>query len=249
MNNIAAIVLAAGAGTRFNKGKPSPKPKVLYEVAGIPLIFYSIEILKKIGIREVVVVVGYKGEEIKRLVGIGRRYRYALQEKPLGTGDATLAGTKRLSEEVDNVMVLYGGDIYSEKTLNGALNTHLRENPVITFVTKVLADPAGYGRIVRNQKGDITAIVEEKVATTAQKKIKEVNDGCYIFQRDWLLKNIKSLSLSGTKEYFLTDLVEIAIQQGSRVSTYTIKDLVDWIGVDSLEDIINAEKHFEWKKR
>lgn len=240
MKGVAAIVLCGGEGTRFNEGRPSPKPKVLYEVGGKPLIFYSLEVLKKIGIDEVVIVVGYKGEEIKEAVGRG--YKFALQERPLGTGDAVLAGIGKLSEKVEEVMVLYGGDIYSAKTLNGALKVYSRDDSTVTFVTKILEDPTGFGRIIRDQKGKITAIVEEKVTTSDQKKIKEVNDGCYIFERGWLEKNIKSLAISKAKEYFLTDLIEIAIQYKEKGSTYTIKDNVDWIGIDSPKDIKNAEK-------
>lgn len=243
MKNVAAMVLCGGEGTRFNEGKPSPIPKVLYEVGGKLLIFYSLESLGAVGVGEVVVVVGYKGDEIKK--ALGGRYKYALQEKPLGTGDATLSGLDKVSDQIEAVMVLYGGDIYSEETLKGALSVHSKEKPAVTFVTQILDVPAGFGRIIRDDKGQIKAIVEEKVATDDQKKIKEVNDGCFVFDKKWLTENIKSLALSKAKEYFLTDLVEIAMGRGEKISTYTIKKPTDWIGVDSPEDIKNAEKRLE----
>lgn len=247
MKEVAAIILAGGEGTRLNKGKPSHNPKVLFEVGGKPLILYSLETLKKIGIVEIVVVIGYKGEVVRKF--IGEQCKFALQEKPLGTGDATLSGLGKVSAGVENVMVIYGADIYSEKTLRDVLEIHSREKPVVTFVTKILEDPAGFGRIIRNEKGRVSAIVEEKVATGPQKKIKEVNDGCYIFKKDWLSKYIKSLPLSKVKEYFLTDLVEIAIQNGSKVSTFAIKDSNGWIGVDSPGDIKYAERRLRGIKR
>ena len=240
MKDTGVIILAGGEGTRFNQGKPSGKPKVLYEVDNKPLINYSLEVLEKIGVGEVVLVVGYKGDEIKK--ALGPKYKYAIQEKALGTGDATSKGLEKISINVEEVMVLYGADIYSKKTLENVLNIHSKNDPQVTFVTKLVEDPAGFGRIVRDQEGQIKAIVEEKVATDAQKRIKEINDGCYVFEKNWLSKNIGSLSVTKVKEYFLTDLVESAIKEGSKVETYTVKDPTDWIGVDSFEDIKNAQE-------
>lgn len=242
MKNFGAVVLAAGAGTRLNEGKPSPKPKVLYEVLGKPLILYSLEVLKKVGIEDVTLVVGRQGDQIREAVG--GEYKFALQKDPLGTGDATFEGIDKLSNAVDNVMVIYGADIYSEEALRGAVNNHLEKKLPVTFVTKILDNPHGYGRIIRDGRGQVAAIVEEKVATDKQKKINEVNDGCFIFERKWLENNINSLALSDVKEYFLTDLVEIVIKSGFKVATYTIKNDFDWIGVDSPEDIREVERIF-----
>lgn len=240
MKNTAAIILSGGEGTRLNSGQPSPVPKVLYEVAGKPLIKYSVDVLEKIGVQEIIIVVGYKGDEIKKF--LGARYRYSIQENPLGTGDATSSGLKVLSENVQKVIVLYGGDIYAEKVIKGALDEFEKEASVVTLVTKILDEPFGFGRIVRDEKGKLKAIVEHKVATDEEKKIKEVNDGCFIFERSWLYEKIKEISLSKSKEYFLTDLIEMAISKNEKVATFTIKNAKDWIGVDSPEDIRNAEK-------
>lgn len=243
MKNTAAIILAGGEGTRFNDGKPSKKPKVLYEVSGKPLISYSLKVLEGIGVEEVIIVVGYKGEEIRS--ALGNKYKYGIQKRPFGTGDATLSGLEKLSKESQNVMVLYGGDIYSEEILKSTLDTHQKENAKLTFVTVMIDNPTGFGRIVRNESGAVKSIVEEKVATKDQKKIKEINDGCYIFEREWLIKNINLLSASKIKEYFLTDLVEIAVNNKDKVSTFTLSDPKDWVGVDSFEDIEKAEKMFK----
>jgi bifunctional UDP-N-acetylglucosamine pyrophosphorylase/glucosamine-1-phosphate N-acetyltransferase len=240
MKSLGAVILAAGAGTRLNEGKPSPKPKVLYEVLGKPLILYSLEVLRKVGVEDVILVVGQLGDQVKEVVG--GEYKYALQKDPLGTGNATLKGIDKLSDKVDTVMVIYGADIYSEEILRGAINNHLEERPPVTFVTKIIDDPTGYGRIIRDESGKVIAIVEEKVATDKQKQINEVNDGCFIFERKWLEDNINSLALSKANEYFLTDLVEIAMKSRFKVATYTITNPFDWIGVDSPEDIKYAER-------
>lgn len=245
MNNFGVVILAAGTGTRLNKGRPSPKPKVLYEVLGKPLLLYSLEVLKKMGIEDITLVVGRQGDQVKKV--IGGEYKFALQKDPLGTGDATMQGIGKLSDTVDEVMVIYGADIYSEEVLKGTIRNHQEKRTPVTFVTKIMDDPTGYGRIIRDESGQVRAIVEEKVATDKQKQINEVNDGCFIFKKRWLEENINSLSLSKVKEYFLTDLVEIAIKSGLKVATYTIKNPLDWIGVDSPEDIKDAERIFQGK--
>ena len=246
MRNVAAIILAGGEGTRFNQGKPSLKPKVLYKVNGKLMIIYSLDLLKKIGVGEVVIVVGYKGDEIRK--ALGEKYKYALQENPLGTGDAVSKGLEKISGENKNVIVLYGADIYSEETITRVISKQIEDSLIITFVTMKLEKPAGFGRIVRDKVGSIKAIVEDKVATEEQKKINEVNDGCYIFNKDWLEKNINTLKLSQAREYFLTDLVEIAINENSKVETYTLDKSSDWIGVDSLDDIKTAERKLKERK-
>ena len=246
MKKTAAIILAGGKGTRFNEGKPSLKPKVLYEVNGVPIIKYSLEILEKIGVGEIVIVVGHKGDDIKNV--LGPKYIYAIQEEALGTGDAASKGLKKISDSIEDVIVLYGADIYAETVLREVLDIHSKKNPKITFITMLLENPSGFGRIVRGEEGRVQAIVEDKVATEEQKIIKEVNDGCYILNKDWLVKNINSLSMSKVREYFLTDLVELAIKEVSEVEPYTIKNTTDWIGIDSLEDIKNAEEIIRGKK-
>ena len=246
MKDMAAIILAGGEGTRFNQGKPSLKPKVLYKVNGIPMIVYCLDLLKKIGVGEVVIVVGYRGDEIRK--SLGEKYKYAFQENTLGTGDAVSKGLEKISSLNKNVIVLYGADIYSEKTITRVISKQIKDNPTITFVTMKLEKPSGFGRIVRDKVGNIKAIVEEKVATEEEKKIKEVNDGCYVFNKDWLERNINTLKLSKAKEYFLTDLVAVALNESSKVETYTIDKSSDWIGIDSLDDIKKAEKKLKERR-
>ncbi|MEX0616528.1 MAG: sugar phosphate nucleotidyltransferase [Candidatus Woykebacteria bacterium] len=247
MKNVTAVVVGGGEGTRLNEGMPSPRPKVLYEVLGKPLISYSLKALKDVGINDIIVVVGYMGEEIKKV--LGPSYRYTIQKEPLGTADAALSALSRIPDETLHVAVLYGADIYTNYLLKEVISLHLEKEPEVTLVTKIMEEPGKLGRIVRDESGEISAIVEEKVATDEQKKIKEVNDGCFIFKKDWLLENIKAISLSAAKEYFLTDLVEIAINQKVKVATYTIERDGDWIGVDTTEDIKSAEELLKGQER
>jgi bifunctional N-acetylglucosamine-1-phosphate-uridyltransferase/glucosamine-1-phosphate-acetyltransferase GlmU-like protein len=108
IKNFAAIVLAAGKGTRLAKGKPSPTPKVLYRIAGRPIISYTLELLKKIGLEEVVVVVGHKANDVKEIVGSG--YKFVVQDKRLGTGHAARVGLESISPIVKEVVIINGDD-------------------------------------------------------------------------------------------------------------------------------------------
>ena len=174
---IAAIVLAGGKGTRMN----SAKPKVLHEIAGQPMISYSLDVLRGLGLKKIVIVVGYGAEEVKSF--LGEVYDYALQEEQLGTGHAVAWGLKEVSSEFSHVLVVYGDDsgFYKKETLKSLVDQHLAGQATLSFITLEKINPAGLGRIVRDSDGKVIGIVEEKMATEDQKKITEVNDGCYIF--------------------------------------------------------------------
>ncbi|MDP2671574.1 MAG: sugar phosphate nucleotidyltransferase [bacterium] len=247
MKGTAAIILAAGEGTRLNSGQPSPKPKALYEVAGKPMIHYSLEVVKKLGIEDTVIVIGHLGEQIKE--ALGDNYKYALQPQATGTGEAVRLGLERVNEKSEKVLVLYGADVYQKSILEVLLAQHLLEKPTISFLTAETENPTGLGRIVRDDQGNLEAIVEEKVATEEQKRIKEVNDGCYLFDRVWLEKSIKNLKLTKANEYFLTDLVELAVAEEAKIVTHKI-DTQGWFGVDTPEQLSLTSEFIEkhWSK-
>lgn len=246
MDEIGAIILAAGEGTRLNEGNPSPKPKVLYEVAGKPMLSYSLDILKALGIVDVVIVVGYLGEQVKKFAG--NNYHYAIQEKAVGTGDAVRVGLEKLGPRVKKVLVLYGADIYQKAVIEKLISLHNQEKTVLGFLTAQREDPVGLGRIVRDNEGNLVAIVEEKLASAEQKLITEVNDGGYIFDRLWLETAIKQLQLTSAAEYFLTDLAELAVKQNEKITIYKIEG-EGWFGVDTQEQIERTSQKIkeEWK--
>src|SRR3990172_1957369 len=172
MKNIAAIILAAGKGTRLAGGAPSPRAKVLYEIGGKPLILHTLKLLKKVGIEEIILVVGHKAEEVKTVAS--KAYKFAFQDKRLGTGHAAKLGLAQVSSKAETVMVLNGDDsaFYKEETLKKVVEKHFSEANTITFITLEPIDPTGLGRIIR-ENGQVVEIVEEKDATRQQKKIKE----------------------------------------------------------------------------
>ena len=238
---LAAIVLAAGKGTRLAGGRPSAKPKVLYEIGGKPIITYTIDLLKAIGLGEIVIVVGHKAEEVKRV--LGGDYKYALQKQRLGTGHAALVGLGLVSERSNNILILNGDDsaFYKPESIRKAINKHVGVGNTLTFVTVEVKDPTGLGRIIRNKDGLVVDIVQEKVANKLQKKIKEINAGCYIVKRGWLQKSLKQLKKSPVGEYYLVDLIKKAVFEGRKVQAYKLNDPDEWFGVNTPEELKRAD--------
>ncbi len=241
MEKINAFILAAGKGTRLNNGKPSDKPKVLYEVNGRPMVSYTLSLLRKIGIKKPVVIIGYKAALVKKTLG-NKTISYVLQRKQLGTGHALLCAKKYL-KGIDVALVMGGDDssFYKPQTLLSLIKHHRRSDSVITLLTIDHPHPEGLGRILRDNKDKIISIIEEKEATLGQKKIKEVNAGCYCFKTSWLLDNLSRIKVSDqVGEYYITNLIKMAIAENEHVTALKIKNHNEWIGVNTPEQLVEA---------
>mgnify|MGYP001589649826 FL=1 len=237
--DIGVIVMGGGLGKRMK----SDTPKVLHEIAGRPMIAISLENLRKAELNEIVVVVGYKKEEVIKRVGRG--VKFAVQKRMLGTADAAGQGLKMISKGIKTVVVLNGDDsaFYRPVTIKHVIATHEKEGTVLTFVTLVKENPTGLGRVIRDQKGNLVGIVEEKDATNAQRKVKEVNDGLYVFDKDWLAKNLSKVTKSPVSgEYYLVDLVAIALKGKNKVVSYRLKNNDEWFGINTREELATAYK-------
>jgi len=243
--DVSAIILAAGKGSRMK----SQKPKVLHEICGRPMISYSLENLRNAGIGEIVAVVSYR----KNLVikEIGGAIKIAVQKNPKGgTGQATEVGLSKVGSEINNVMILYGDDtaFYSPATINKVFGEHIESSSILTFVTLIKEDPHGLGRILRNEEGKVVGIVEEKDATDSQRKINEVNDGLYVFDKNWLEENISKIKKSSvTGEFYLVDLIKMAIEQNKNVTAYKLPNSIEWQGINTPEELQKAEQKMKEK--
>jgi len=249
LRSINAFILAAGKGTRLNNGQPSPKPKVLYEINGRPMILYTLNTLEKIGFKKPIIIVGYKSELIKKTLK-NKKLIFVLQEKQLGTGHAILCAKKYLKNYKD-ILVLGGDDsaFYHPSTIKRLIKKHLQEKAVITFLTIEHPNPEGLGRIIRDERGKIVAIVEEKEANLVQKKIKEINAGCYCFQTKWLLNNLTKIKLHPQSgEYYITDLIKLAIENGEKVIGLKINNHQEWVGVNTPEQLKLANELMRKRK-
>lgn len=246
MENSVAVVLAAGRGTRMK----SKKAKVLHTLAGKPMLFYTLEKLDKAGVRKIVVVIGYQGGKVKKAVdeevGFAHKIDYVVQPKQEGTGDALRCGIDGLlgSESVKNVIAVNGDDsaFYNPQTVRKVLDKHQKDKSVVTFVSLLKDDPAGFGRVIKNKEGEVVDIVEERDASPSQKKIKEVNAGFYVFDFNWLKQSISKLKKSASGEYYIVDLVKVAAGQGQKVSVFSLKDKKQWYGVNTRDQLSEADK-------
>lgn len=234
----AAIILAAGQGTRI---KAKNKNKVVFKLCGRPMIAYAVETLRKTGINNIVAVVKFAEESVR--ASLGNSVIYARQGERKGTGAAVADGIKAISEDLEDVIVMYGDDsaFYTSEVIEFLLREHRKSNAEVTLLSLKLDQPMGLGRIIRSAKGNVTDIVEEKVATPAQKLIKEINTGCYCFKLKFLKKRISEIKENPiSNEYYLTDIVKVALFHGEKVNVCLYSDSSIWFGVNSRSEWARA---------
>ena len=238
MNNQLHIgILAAGKGSRME----SPLPKVLHELNGKSLINYVLETASELNPNSITLVVGFQKDRVKNHIK-NDNVRYVSQDKQLGTGHAVLQMENQLISEIGHLLILYG-DVPNIKssTLSPIKDEHIKEDRNATVITATLDDPTGYGRIIRNQNGDLLKIVEEKDCTTDEKKIKEWNPGIYIFKIPQLFSELKRIkSNNAANEYYLTDVIEL-IKENSPVQAKKINDPSEVIGINTTTQLNSLE--------
>jgi len=236
MKKLSVVILAAGEGKRMK----SELPKVLHPIAGKPMVCYAIEVATKLGFGKPVLVVGYGAEQVRRAVG--DRAIYVEQKEQLGTGHALLQTKGLLKGQSESVLVFYADmPLLSAETLLRLVNLHQEGESQITLLTVYAEDPRGFGRVLRDDDGNVIGIVEEAVASEEQKEIRELNCGVYCFEANWLWEHLPKLPLSSKGEYYLTDLVQIAASEGKRVEALMSEDVTEMIGVNDRSHLAQAE--------
>lgn len=238
-DTIAAVVLAAGKGKRM---KSKSINKVMLPLNGRPMISYTQDLLKEIGIKKSVIVVGFAQKSVKDF--LGSDYIYVDQKKRLGTAHAVKCALKKIPRVYKEIIVLNGDDsaFYRPEIIKDLIQHHQKEKAAFTILTIETKDPYGLGRILRDRRGWLTGIVEEKDATVNQRKINEINPACYVFERKFLQKylpKIKKSPFSG--EYYLTDVVKLGIDNREKAGSLMIKNLT-WRGVNTWEELKEAEE-------
>lgn len=234
---VTAVLLAAGQGTRMK----SDVPKVLHPLCGKPMLWHVLEALKSATTEKPVVVVGHGAEAVRSYLGDSAEC--VLQEPQLGTGHAAMQAEPLLKGRTDLVIVTYADmPLLRGETFRRLVETQ-RANPgPFSLLTVIADDPRGFGRIVRKPDGTVQAIVEEYVATSEQQLIRELNVGAYCFQADWLWDAIHRIEKNPKKgEYYLTDIVEIAVREDLPVQAVVHDDFIETIGINTRVHLSEAE--------
>jgi len=232
---IQSVILAAGHGTRMR----STLPKVLHPLLGQPLVKYAIDSARSVTQSLPYVVVGREAERVRQ--ALGEIAHYVLQEEQLGTGHAVLQTAPYLRGQVDYILVTYGDmPLVRAETLQRLVDAQISHKGPISLLTIIADDPRGFGRILRAEDGSVLAIVEEPQATPEQLAIRELNSGIFCFEAEWLWDALEKIELSPKGEYYLTDLVEIAVRQGKNVQAILADNAEDLVGVNTRVHLAEA---------
>jgi len=243
LKHTAAIVLAAGEGKRLNS---SDKNKVVIKLGKKPMVEWTVERLKQAGVEEIIVVVGFAERTVREV--LGKRVGYVVQKKQLGTGHATEVGLGRLDGKYKRVVVLYGDHsaFYTREFYRRLMKKHSQKKNGMTLVTVRKEDPSelAWGRIIRGKDGCVENIVEERDCSTAQKKIRELNAGAYVFERLVLEESLPTLEKHENGEYYLTDVAFWCMKNDQRVGAIEATEEEVGIGVNTPEQKKQAERMF-----
>lgn len=225
---VTPVILAAGQGTRMR----SATPKVLHSLLGRPLASYSIETAREASGTKPILVIGHGQDEVRQVLGASADY--ILQEPQLGTGHAVLQAKAELEGKSDLVLVTYADmPLVTTATLRKLIDAQSANTGPVTMLTVIANNPRGFGRVIRNERGDVLEVVEEAQATPEQMEIRELNSGVYCFEAAWLWEALGKIELSPKGEYYLTDLIGIATSQGRPVQALTSEDNEEVIGINT----------------
>lgn len=235
--SVSVLILAAGQGTRMR----SSMPKVLHHLAGKPFIRYSIETARALSDHQPVVVIGHAAEAIR--AELGDEAAYAYQAQQLGTAHAVMVAEEALKDQADQIVVINADmPLLTASTLQKMVDLQHEHNSVMTLLCNRSEIPLGYGRIVRDEKDSPLAIVEEAQATPEQLEIKDLNAGVYCFASVWLWDALKKVQVSRKGEYYLTDLLEIAVRDRLPVQVHHLEDMDEAIGINNRIHLAEAER-------
>ena len=240
--SLAAIILSAGLGTRMK----SALPKVLHKIFGKPMINYVVDSVMPLKTQKNIVVINQKNRDIKDALK-GCMVSFVLQKEPKGTADAMKAAIENLKGFRGTILVLNGDTpLIKTATLKKLLSLHNQNKEDISIVSFIAKDPCSYGRIIRKDN-EVVSIIEDRDASEEQKSIKEVNSGIYAIDSN-SLKLLKEIRINKSKgEYYLTDIVDIAVRKGYKVRAHILGSEAELTGINTRKDLLNASHYLRDK--
>lgn len=244
MGPIKALILAAGKGTRME----SDLPKVIHRIDGECLADYVIDAARGAGADEVCLVVGYQAERVKQAIA-HKDVRYVLQEQQLGTGHAVKCAADFLGQDGETMILFGDTPLITADTLRHLVAHHRENHNAVTVLSAMVEDASGYGRILRDGQGHFVKSVEDKDATEAERQIREINSGMYIFHTASLQEALGQLRNDNAQgEYYLPDALEILKSEGKRVDAYRLEDAEDVTGVNTQQQLLEAAEVIRRRK-
>lgn len=240
MRTLASIILAAGKGTRMK----SEKAKVTFSLAGKSLVQRVVETSIKSQCNKIVVIVGYKKDDVIKCIPAHESLEFCEQTEQLGTGHAVKMAKKSFQDCEGEVFILCGDvPLLKAETLENTIKSHRENKAYCTVLTMILEDPGRYGRMVRDKDNKIHKIVEYKDANDNERKIKEINSGIYCFDIRALFEALKKIDNKNEQnEYYLTDVLEIFYNENKRIDAIVLNDVSEAAGVNSQEQLAELEE-------
>jgi bifunctional UDP-N-acetylglucosamine pyrophosphorylase/glucosamine-1-phosphate N-acetyltransferase len=232
-----ALILAAGKGTRMH----SNLAKVLHPICGKPMLSYPLAAVRELGCNRILAVIGHQAEIIQEVFA-AMQVEWVVQSQQLGTAHAVLCALPRLTGFTGTVLICCGDTpLLSVETLKTFLDRHHETGVDLSVLTMVLEEPGSYGRILRDRRGRVKGIVEARDAQVEQRGIPEVNTGLYCAKADLLHTVIPSIgNANAQKEYYLTDLVHKAVEQGWKVESVVAAEAQEFLGVNTRDELAAA---------
>jgi UDP-N-acetylglucosamine pyrophosphorylase len=235
--SLAAVIMAAGKGTRM---KDASKAKVMYEVLGKPMVHYVVDLAMVLKASRVIVIAGYQRDTvIQYLKNSHPNVEIVVQAEQLGTGHAIMQ-TKEVLEAFTGDVVILSGDVplLTAESMQKLIDHHYQTEASASILTADFSDPTGYGRIIRNDDNSVKRIVEHKDATEEERKVKEINSGIYIFNRQKLFAALQHITPQNVQnEYYLTDVFGHFWTQKWRVSALKTKKVEEIMGVNTVQQL------------
>jgi len=240
--NLAAIILAAGQGTRMK----SNLPKVLHSIAGKPMLAHVLDAVSALAPApaKIALVVGHGATQVREAITNYPLLSFVEQREQLGTGHAVLQARDELRDNADAILVLHSDHpLILTETLSNLIARHEQSRATITMLTAISDDSMGFGRVLRDNNRAVVGVVEEADATPQERAIRELNCGTYCFDAEWLWEHLPQIKpFAKKKEFYLTDLIAMAVSEKCKVESVQVSDVTEIVGVNTRVHLARAEK-------